>query len=121
MDGRRESQIARRGKIEKEAKRHGSMGYSSPMRATARPQRIPGQMNKTEQRYAMHLEVRKRAGEIVKFGYESIKLILAPNTSYTPDFYVVCADGSMEFHEVKGFWEDDSRVKFKVAADKYPE
>jgi hypothetical protein len=78
-------------------------------------------MNKTEQRYAMHLEVMKRAGEIVKYGYESIKLILAPNTSYTPDFYVVCADGSMEFHEVKGFWEDDSRVKFKVAADKFPE
>ena len=26
----------------------------------------------------------------------------------------------MECHEVKGFWQDDARVKIKVAADLYP-
>jgi len=26
----------------------------------------------------------------------------------------------MEMHEVKGFWQDDARVKVKVAASLYP-
>ncbi len=30
------------------------------------------------------------------------------------------SDGTMEMHEVKGFWQDDARVKIKVAADMYP-
>jgi hypothetical protein len=30
------------------------------------------------------------------------------------------ADGSLECHEVKGFWADDARVKIKVAAEMYP-
>ena len=28
--------------------------------------------------------------------------------------------GTIECHEVKGFWTDDARVKVKVAADQYP-
>ena len=30
------------------------------------------------------------------------------------------ADGVIECHEVKGFWQDDARAKIKVAADMYP-
>lgn len=30
------------------------------------------------------------------------------------------ATGELEMHEVKGFWEDDARVKIKVAASFYP-
>lgn len=30
------------------------------------------------------------------------------------------ADGSMELHEVKGHWQDDARVKIKVASSLYP-
>jgi hypothetical protein len=30
------------------------------------------------------------------------------------------ADGSLQAHEVKGFWTDDARVKIKVAAEMYP-
>lgn len=30
------------------------------------------------------------------------------------------ADGALEAHEVKGFWEDDARAKIKIAADMYP-
>ena len=33
---------------------------------------------------------------------------------------VVRPDGTLEFHEVKGFWRDDARVKIKTAADKFP-
>lgn len=79
-----------------------------------------GQMNKTEAAYAQHLENEKLSGHIAWFKFEGIKLRLADNTFYTPDFAVMCADGSMELHEVKGFWADDARVKIKVAADMYP-
>lgn len=30
------------------------------------------------------------------------------------------ANGQLEAHEVKGHWQDDARVKVKVAADQYP-
>lgn len=79
-----------------------------------------GQMNKTEQAYAQSLEARKAAGGILWYRFEGIKLRLADNTFYSPDFVVMLADGTLECHEVKGFWQDDARVKIKVAADQYP-
>ncbi|WAH51930.1 DUF1064 domain-containing protein [Pseudescherichia vulneris] len=79
-----------------------------------------GQMNKTEAEYAASLESMKHAGLIAWYRFEGIKLRLADNTFYTPDFAVMRATGEMELHEVKGFWTDDARVKTKVAADQYP-
>lgn len=79
-----------------------------------------GQMNKTEQAYHDRLELLRRAGEIQWFKFEGIKLRLADNTTYTADFAVMAADGTLELHEVKGFWQDDARVKIKVAAELYP-
>lgn len=54
------------------------------------------------------------------YRFEGIKLRLADNTFYSPDFAVMRADGQMELHEVKGYWRDDAKVKIKVAADQYP-
>ena len=83
--------------------------------------RLPvGQMNKTEAAYDAHLRLLLVAGEILWHRFEGLKLRLADNTFYTPDFAVMAADGVLEMHEVKGFWEDDARVKIKVAADQYP-
>ena len=79
-----------------------------------------GQMNKTEQAYGDCLEQRKQAGEIAWYKFEGIKLRLADNTFYTPDFAVMGVGGEMEMHEVKGFWRDDARAKIKIAADLYP-
>lgn len=79
-----------------------------------------GQMNKTEQAYASTLQQRQYAGEVAWFKFEGIKLRLADNTFYSPDFAVMLADGSMEMHEVKGHWQDDARAKIKIAADTYP-
>lgn len=79
-----------------------------------------GQMNKLEAAYAARLESLKLAGEIADYRFECIKLRLADRTFYTPDFMVLRADGEFEMHEVKGFWEDDARVKIKVAASIYP-
>ena len=87
-------------------------------RPRTRPE--PGTMNKLEAQYAQHLELRKIAGEIVDYRFERMKLKLAGNTFYTPDFMVITQHW-IEMHETKGFWEDDARVKIKVAADQFPE
>lgn len=81
----------------------------------------PGTMGKLEMKYIKEvLDPKLRAGEILVYRYEAIKLKLAPNTFYTPDFVVTFED-RIELHEVKGFWEDDARVKIKVAATLFHE
>lgn len=80
----------------------------------------PGAMNRTEATYSGHLELLKRAGEVLWYRFEGLKLRLADNTFYTPDFAVMAADGVIECHEIKGFWQDTARVKIKVASDLYP-
>jgi hypothetical protein len=83
--------------------------------------RLPtGAMNKTEAAYANHLNQLQIAGEVLWHKFEGVKLRLADNTFYTPDFAVLTRDCVLELHEIKGFWEDDARVKIKVAASLYP-
>jgi hypothetical protein len=82
-------------------------------------------MNRTEAAYAEHLEARRRAGAIEWWKFESFRLRLAERTWYVPDFAVMIIDDArgswaLEFHEVKGFWRDDARVKIKVAAEAFP-
>ena len=88
--------------------------------ALARTDR-PTRMNKSEARYAQYLELLKLAGEVVKWDFEPVKLRLADSTFYTPDFKVLLPNREVEFHEFKGFWRDDARVKIKVAAELFPE
>jgi hypothetical protein len=68
----------------------------------------------------------KANGEVLHYDYEPERLRLADNTYYVPDFRVLMADGTIEFHEVKAckasdafLCEDDARVKFKVAAEQH--
>ena len=82
---------------------------------------IQGRMNGLEEKYARFLMDKLNAGEVTLFRFESVKLRLADKTYYTPDFMVLDKDGMITFHEVKGFWQDDARVKIKVAAEQYPE
>lgn len=91
-----------------------------PIRARGRTH-VQGVMNKLEGDYAEYLGFLRLAGEINTFMYERIKLKLADRTWYTPDFMVILSDGTVEFHEVKGFMRDDAAVKLKVAADKFPQ
>jgi hypothetical protein len=82
-----------------------------------------GQRNKTEQAYEAFLETLRHAGQVVWFKFEGVKLRLADNTFYTPDYAVMLANGQMEMHEVKGaraIFQDDAKVKVKVAAEMYP-
>ena len=89
--------------------------------AKGRPKTVPGTMNGTEKQYAEMLEVKRQGGEVLWYAYESVKLRLADKTFLTVDFFVMNDAGELEAHEVKGgFWEDDARVKMKVAASMYP-
>lgn len=82
--------------------------------------REPGVMNKLESRYATHLGNLKSCGGILDWKFDAVKLRLAEKCFYTADFFVLMPDMTIEFHEVKGYWEDDARVKIKVAAALYP-
>ena len=79
-----------------------------------------GKMGKDEERYAAFLADRQHAGEVRWFKFEAIKLRLADGSWYIPDFLVMLADATLEVHEVKGHWQDDARVKIKVAQDLFP-
>lgn len=83
----------------------------------------PGEMNKTEREYANLLTLKERAGEILWWKFEAIKLRLADNTFYSPDFFILNAQFELEAHEVKGamaIFQDDAKVKVKVASAMFP-
>lgn len=85
------------------------------------PAAAGGGMNKWEWEYRDRLELSMLDPRGVQwYAFEGIKLRLAKRTWYTPDFAVIAGDGGLGFHEVKGFWRDDARVKIKVAAEMYP-
>ena len=91
------------------------------LKVRARRRHTSGEMNGLEARYASHLDTLKLTGQITSYRFECVKLRLARKTFLTVDFWVVTPDGFIELHEVKGFWEDDARVKTKVAAEMYHE
>lgn len=84
---------------------------------------VAGEMNQTEQAYADVLQIRKLAGEVISWEFESVTFKIASDCRYTPDFAVWLADGSMEFIDAKGGgpMDEKSRVKVKCAADKFPQ
>ena len=95
--------------------------------------RLPkGQMNLTEADYASELQNQKLVGIIRDYWFEGICLNLAPRCTYTPDFLVLRADLTLDCVDVKGtkkekktgrkksFSYDDSRVKLRLCADRFP-
>ena len=80
----------------------------------------PGVMNKTEAKYAEQLEAWKLAGSVVAWWFEPFSLKLAERTHYRPDFLVWYATGALVIVEIKGFWRDDAKAKFKIAREKFP-
>lgn len=103
-------------------------GYRpNPAVVTVAPKLPKPRMNKWETEYSYELEARKQAGEILWWAFEPMKLRLADKTTYTPDFALLITHnlcgvtwGVLQFHEVKGFWRDDARVKIKLAAEMFP-
>lgn len=95
------------------AKRRPAMNHNHRQQPTA------GAMNKTETRYFEDvLKPMLADGRALDVKFEAVNLRLASRTFYRPDFWIVTPTG-IEIHEVKGHWEDDARVKIKVAAREY--
>lgn len=96
------------------------------LRARAQKRRQPGEMTKTESRYAEVLEAMRLKGEIDRWDFESVTLVLAKDLRYTPDFRVILVDGTEVFIEVKpSGWkhipnQDKSTAKLKMAAEVHP-
>jgi hypothetical protein len=80
----------------------------------AKARRVAGRMNGHEAEYAT-LFLNNRVWK-----FEAITFRLGDDCRYTPDFMVIAEDDVVEFHEVKGFWRDDAKVKLRVAAEQYP-
>lgn len=78
-------------------------------------------MNKTENSFSKLLEKAREEGEILRWHFEEVSLKIGPNTRYIPDFIAVMPSGRWQVFEIKGHLEDDAAVKFKTAAEKYPE
>jgi hypothetical protein len=79
------------------------------------------QPNKTESEFGRILEHRKLTSgdpEFISVRFEAAKLRIAENCYYTPDWMCEDHKGRITFFEVKGghIW-DDSKVKFKAAAE----
>ena len=83
--------------------------------------RLPmGQMNNIEARYAAVLDADT---DVVWYAFEAVKLMLAPNTSITIDFFIMRASGLLEAVDLKGakgIVTDDGWAKLKIAAALFP-
>lgn len=81
---------------------------------------IPGQMNKTESKYAEFLHAQKLAGEIQEWCFERLTLKAAEDCRYTTDFMVLNNDGTLDLVDVKGPKIDPaSLVKIRCCADQF--
>lgn len=78
-------------------------------------------MNKTEEEFSRILDRALEDGEILRWQFEEVSLKIAPSTRYIPDFVAIMPNGTWQVFEIKGHLEDDAAVKFKAAAEKYPE
>ena len=63
-------------------------------------------------------EIKKWEYEVDTFKFENIK---RGSRFYTPDFKVTNNDGSVEYHEVKGYMDQKSETKLKRMSKYYPD
>lgn len=78
-----------------------------------------------EANYARYLNWLITQGQISKWEYEpetfEFHKITKGNKFYTPDFKITNIDGTIEYHEVKGWLDNDSKVKLNRFARYYPD
>ena len=75
--------------------------------------------------YARYLQWLKGENKIKKWEYEPkifwFEAIRRGTRSYTPDFKIYNIDGTIEYHEVKGYMDSRSKTKIKRMKKYYPE
>ena len=77
-----------------------------------------------EAKYAENLDWRIKAGEVEKFERQhkiSLDLNGVHIANYFIDFKVFLADGTIEYHEVKGMETDLWRLKWRMTQAIYPD
>lgn len=78
-----------------------------------------------EYKYALLLEEKKRAFVIKDWEFEPqtfwFEKVLRGVRSYLPDFRITWHDGSVEYHEVKGWLDPKSKTKLKRMRIYYPQ
>ncbi len=81
--------------------------------------------SKWEANYALYLDFLVDHKQIIKWEYESDVFIFEQikygTRSYRPDFKLFNLNGSIEYHEIKGYMDSKSRTKLKRMAKYYPE
>lgn len=97
--------------------------------AVVRQTRKAATMNREEAAFAAHLAADPG---VAWWAFEPMKLSLAANTSYTPDFIAIREVGAIHAYDVKALWkgkapaddrvgwQEDARVKIKCAAEAFP-
>lgn len=77
-----------------------------------------------EANYARYLNWLIRHGEIERWEYEPDTFEFIPikrgNKFYTPDFKIFNTDGTIEYHEIKGWMDNDSKVRLSRMTKYYP-
>lgn len=78
-----------------------------------------------EANYARHLNAQVDGGVIRSWRYESKTFVFQSTKRgtrcYTPDFEVTLPDGSIEWHEVKGWMDEPSKRRLAKMAECYPD
>lgn len=88
--------------------------------AAAKREPVARGMNKWEASYAVMLEAQRKAGEIIWWDFERIRIRVGKGAWFKPDFFVILAGGSVEWHECKGYRREAAIVRIKAAADLIP-
>lgn len=97
-----------------------NMGAKRPIVQAVARRASPPFKSQLETRYAQHLDIMVRAGELQMWEYEAIGFRLGDDCFYYPDFLLVTSTGGIQLHECKGYIRDDARVKFRAAAQRWP-
>jgi hypothetical protein len=82
---------------------------------------VDGEMNRTEESYAVRLEERRLKGEILGWWFEAVTFKFAEDARFKGDFLVLLADLTIEIVDVKGSGpiNEASTVRAKACADKF--
>lgn len=78
-----------------------------------------------EANWARYLTWLQEQGQILRWEYEPCEFefvsIKRGNRFYKPDFRITNLDGSIEYHEIKGFMDATSATKLKRMGKYFPE
>jgi hypothetical protein len=103
----------------------GENAYSRCKRGRREDLGIPFFRSMWEANYARYLNLLVQKGKVIRWEYEPQTFVFHGVTrgavSYLPDFKVWNADGTVAFHEVKGWMDGKSKTKLRRMKQFYPE